>query len=77
MSNTINFDPEDLTLDEVEEVETILGGSIDTVLSGEKPKAKALKAIVLVLTKRTDPSATMESVGSVKLSDLGLGNDQG
>lgn len=67
------FDPEDLTLNEVEEVETIVGGSIDSVLSGDKPKAKAIKAITLVIKRRTDPDATLESVGQLKLSELGLG----
>jgi hypothetical protein len=69
----VKFDPEDLTLDEVEEVETILGGSIDSVLAGGQPKGRALKAIVYIFKRREDPAVTMESVGSVKLSELNLG----
>lgn len=69
----IKIDPDDLTLDEIDEVEETIGGPIDAIFTSGKPKAKVLKAIVLVITKRTDPDATMETIGSVKLSDLELG----
>lgn len=69
----INIDPDDLTLNEVEEVETILGAPIDGIFTSGKPRAAALKAVLLVITRRTDPDATLESVGNVKLSELSLG----
>jgi hypothetical protein len=69
----MNFDPEDLTLDEVEEVEEFLGASIDSVLTGDRPKGRALKAIVWVAAKRTNPDITLEEVGKLKLSELNLG----
>lgn len=69
----ININPDDLTLNEVEEVETMLGGPIDAIFTSGKPRATALKAVLLVVTRRTDPDATLESVGNVKLADLQLG----
>ncbi len=68
----IVIDPDDLTLDEVEEVETILDAPIDTIFSSGKPRATALKAVLLVVRRRTDPDATLADVGSVKLSELTL-----
>jgi hypothetical protein len=70
----INVDPDDLTLDEVEEVETLLGGPIDQIYSSGRPRAAALKAVLLVVMRRTNPDATIEDAGKVKLSGLTLGN---
>lgn len=68
----IVIDPDDLTLDEVEEVETMLGMPIDAIFGAGLPRATALKAVLLVLTRRDDPEATLASVGAVKLSRLAL-----
>ena len=68
----IVIDPDDLSLDEVEEVETILGAPIDTLFSSGKPRATALKAVLLVIKRRDDPTATLKSVGSIKLRELTL-----
>jgi hypothetical protein len=68
----IVIDPDDLTLDEVEEVETLLGAPIDTLFTSNKPRAAALKAVLLVVKRRTDPDTTLADVGSVKLSELSL-----
>ena len=70
----INIDPDDLTLNEVERVEDMLGGQpIDAIFTSGKPRAAALKAVLLVVTQRTDPDATLETVGNVKMSELTLG----
>lgn len=66
------IDPDDLTLNEVEEVETLLNAPIDTIFASGKPRATALKAVLLVIKRRDDPDATIESVGDVKLSELAL-----
>lgn len=66
------IDPDDLTLDEVEEVETLLGEPIDAIFTSGKPRAAALKAVLLVVRRRTDPDLTLADVGSVKLSELTL-----
>jgi hypothetical protein len=68
----IVIDPDDLTLDEVEEVEELMGEPIDTLFSPGRRRAAALKAVLLVIRRRDDPEATLASVGSVKLSELTL-----
>lgn len=73
MSEPLNINPEDLTLDEVEEVESIIGGDIGLAFSEGKPKAKAIKAVVFVTLRRTNPEITLEEVGQMKLSALVLG----
>lgn len=75
MSDTpaINIDPEDLTLDEVEEVEEIIGGDIAAAFSEGSPKGKAIKAVVFITLRRDNPDLTLEEVGKMKLSGLKLG----
>lgn len=67
---TNNFDFESLTLDEVETIELMTGASIDQIMSDGQPKGKALKAIIFIIKKRTDPSFTIEQAGSLKMSDV-------
>ena len=67
---TNNFDFESLTLDEVETIELMTGASIDQIMSDGQPKGKALKAIIFIIKKRTDPSFTVEQAGSLKMSDV-------
>jgi hypothetical protein len=69
---SLDFDPEDLTLDEVTELEEHLGAGIDSMLSGDAPKGRALKAIVWIMLRRTNPEATLEDAGKVRLRELGI-----
>ncbi len=68
----LDFDPEDLTLDELEELEELLGTALDGMLTGDTPKGRALKAIVWIMIRRDNPEATLEDAGRYKIRDLGL-----
>lgn len=61
----INF--EELTLEEIETMETLTGSSIDTLFENGKPRGKALKAFVWVAMKRNDPSFTIEKANAFTL----------
>jgi hypothetical protein len=69
MSSETKFDFESLTLEEVETIELITGNSIDQLMDAGQPKGKALKAIIFVIKKRSDPNYTLEQAGSIKLSE--------
>lgn len=71
----IVIDPDELTLDEVEEMERLLGGDFEDAFSNGKPKAGALRIMVYLVKRRTDPNVTLESVGSTKLRELDLEDD--
>lgn len=71
------FDPEDLTLNEVEIVEELLGEPIDKVISGDKLKAKPMKVIAMVLLSRTNPGITLEQAGELKLRAITPGDKPG
>jgi len=62
------YDMDDLTLDEVEEIEERAGGVPFSELNFGA--AKAMKAIAFVLMKRSNPELDMLDVGSVKVIDF-------
>jgi len=57
----IKFD--ELTLDEIEEMEQLLGRPIDEAFADGKPKGRALKVLVFVAKRREDPQYTFEDAG--------------
>lgn len=63
----IDFDL--LTLDEVEQIELISGLSIDEVMKRGKPKGRALKAVIFVMARRTNPEYTLEEAGKMKFDE--------
>lgn len=66
--NGIDYDMDDLTLDEVEEIETNAGGAAFTEMNFGA--AKTMKAIAFTLMKRRDPGLEMADVGKVKMIDF-------
>lgn len=57
----IKFD--ELTLDEIEEMEQLLGTGIDEAFSDGKPKGRALKVLIYVASKRENPNFKFEDAG--------------
>jgi hypothetical protein len=72
LPDRIAVDPDDLTLDEFEEVERLLDG--EDAFTGKGPKAKALKAIAFVSLRRDYPDITFEEVGKIRISALDVGD---
>lgn len=64
---TQKFDFESLTLNEVEQIELITGTSIDQIMDDGQPRGKALKAIIFIVKKRTDPNFTLEQAGEIPM----------
>jgi hypothetical protein len=63
------IDFEAMTLSEVEEIELLTGRSIETIMSDDAPRGRAMKAIIWVLKKRQDPSFTLEQAGKLSLKE--------
>jgi hypothetical protein len=68
MTNNV-FDFESLTLNEVEQIELITGSSIDQLMDAGQPKGKAMKAIIYIMKKRTDPNFTLEQAGNISMTE--------
>lgn len=66
--NGVEYDLDDLTLDEVEEIENLNGGvAFSEVNFGS---ARGMKSSVYVLLKRTQPDISIDDVGSIKMIEL-------
>jgi hypothetical protein len=63
------FDFESLTLNEVETIELITGSSIDQLMDAGQAKGKAMKAIIFIMKKRTDPNFTLEQAGNISMTE--------
>jgi hypothetical protein len=61
------YDLNDLTLGEVEELEDAFGRSISQI---DLDSAKAMRYLVWFAKRRKDPAFTLEMAGSVQMSDL-------
>ena len=66
--NGSQYDLDDLTLNEVEAIEDLCGGTPFSELNFGS--AKAMKAISFTLMKRDHPDITYADVGSVKMIDM-------
>jgi len=70
--DVVDIDIEELTIDDIETIEEITGHPIDALGDPKMPKGKILRALALIKARRTDPEATAESVGHLKVN---LGGD--
>lgn len=64
------FDFDDLTIEEVEQIEEITGVSIDAIQEKGSAKGKTLRAIVFVVKRRTDPEFTIDAAGRLPVRDV-------
>lgn len=65
----VNIDFNSLTLDEVEIVEAMTQKSIETIMDEGNPRGRALKALIFIIRKRSNPDYTIEMAGKVNLAE--------
>lgn len=58
---------QDFTLDEIDEIEQIAGQPFDSLTNPDIPKARLMKALAFVATRRTDPDFTIEDAGRLRI----------
>jgi hypothetical protein len=63
----INF--EEMTLGEIEEIELLIGRSIDEVFADGQPKGRALRVLYFVAMKKENPAYKFEDTESVSQSE--------
>jgi len=68
----LNLDVNDLTIDDVVDLEEVTGCSIQDVMSttAGSPQGKFLKALVWITQRKIDPAFTFEDAGNVSFSAL-------
>jgi hypothetical protein len=58
-----------MTLNEIEQIESLTGRNVDSIMSEDAPRGRAFKAIIFIYKKRTDPNFTFEQAGSLSLEE--------
>jgi hypothetical protein len=68
----LSLDINDLTIDDVVDLETAVGKPVQAILGGgsDAPQGLALKALVWIAQRKVDPSFTFEDAGKVSFTDL-------
>lgn len=66
--DTFEIDISDLTIEDIETIEEVTGRAIDAIGDPTMPKGKLLRAMAFIKARRTDPDATLESVGRLKVN---------
>ena len=72
--NGVTYDLDDLTLDEIEQIEDLAGGVAFSEIN--YGAAKGMKAFTFVLLKRSNPDVTMEEVGAVKVASFAEADEE-
>lgn len=71
----MKIDIDDLTIGDLVLFEEVAGQTIAEI--GKAPSAKAIRALVLIELRRSDPAATVEQVDALKLDDIDItGGDE-
>lgn len=65
----MKIDANQLTLNDLKEVEKLSGGSLQGLAAGEM-SADMLIALVFVVKRREDPGFSLEDAGNVRIGDL-------
>lgn len=63
--DVLTVDLDSLKIREIEEIEEIVGESIETAFADGKPRGKALRALGYVVRRRTQPDFTLEQAGEL------------
>lgn len=66
----VQFDWDDLTIDEVCTLEDVIGRSIDTIQGEGQPQGKVLLAMMYIAKRREDPDFTLEDAGRLKVTEF-------
>lgn len=77
MSETLNIDLTELTLGDMEEVESIIEAPWSEVFTtdGRVSGTRAFIALAYVFKRKTEPDFTLEDARAIKLDDLNLGSE--
>ena len=69
----IDFDPNDLTLGEMEEIETAAGVPFQSLVAQfekQEMTTRAMRAVLWILIRRSNPDYTFEDTANVSIGDL-------
>ncbi|MFD5640737.1 hypothetical protein ACFWIP_02945 [Streptomyces anulatus] len=66
-SDVFSLDIDSLSLNEIESIEDIIDGPLDSLAKPGAKKARMLKAMAYVVKRREDPNFTIEDAGNLRV----------
>ncbi|MFE2245250.1 hypothetical protein [Streptomyces lavendulae] len=66
-SDVLSMDIDSLTIDEIETIEDIIDGPLDSLAKPGAKKGRLLKAMAYVVKKRENPEFTLEDAGRLRI----------
>ncbi|WP_406138807.1 hypothetical protein OH828_14430 [Streptomyces anulatus] len=66
-SDVFSLDIDSLSLNEIEAIEDIIDGPLDSLAKPGAKKARMLKAMAFVVKRREDPNFTIEDAGNLRV----------
>ncbi|MFF4424162.1 hypothetical protein ACFY04_25835 [Streptomyces sp. NPDC001549] len=67
LDDVLSLDIDSLTIDEIDVIEEIIDGPLDSLAKPGARKAKLLRAMAVVIKQRDDPSFTAEDAGKLRI----------
>lgn len=74
MGEKLRFDPEDMTVGDLEDFEEVTGRPLSEVFKGGEAAfdAKVIKAMVWIAFRRDDPEFSLDDARNVKVSEIDI-----
>jgi hypothetical protein len=70
---SVEFDLDSVTMAELEELESLIGGDVMEAMGEGKPKMRLLRALAFITMRRSNPDLTWDDIGALKITDLDFG----
>ncbi|WP_282793676.1 hypothetical protein [Streptomyces sp. CC224B] len=68
LGDILSLDIDSLTIDEIDVIEEIIDGPLDSLAKPGARKAKLLRAMAVVVKRREDPDFSAEDAGKLRIS---------
>ncbi|MFF3086369.1 hypothetical protein ACFVRB_15165 [Streptomyces nojiriensis] len=67
LGDVLSLDIDSLTIDEIDVIEDIIDGPLDSLAKPGARKAKLLRAMAVVIKQREDPTFSAEDAGKLRI----------
>ncbi|MFB7675597.1 hypothetical protein ACFC26_29735 [Kitasatospora purpeofusca] len=68
MGELLSVDLESLTIDEIETIEEVIDAPLDSLAKPGARRGRMLRAMAVVIKRRTDPTFSIEDAGRLQIS---------
>lgn len=70
MADDITIDPDDFTIDELEEIEALTGKALPDLFTPRGPSASGLRGALFIVKRRADPEFSWDDASKLSINDM-------